>query len=113
MKLINYLLKLQISGKAVDENFNKLNCELKKQSENINCQETLVEKFNEKEEEIGTLKVTNINIENEIKLVKDQNEELRMHVERENNDLKNRNQLLETKLDSLGNQLVVEKTIIT
>ena len=68
--------------------------------------------FNEKEEEIDTLKVTNINIENEIKLMKDQNEELRKHVERENNDLKNKNQLLETKLDSLGNQLVVEKQLL-
>ena len=62
--------------------------------------------------EIGTLKVTNINIENEIKLMKYQNEELRIHVERENNDLKNINQLLETKLDSLGNQLVVEKQLL-
>ena len=105
-----------ISGKAVEENFNKLNCELKKQGEDINsvrnCQETFVEKFTEKEEEIGTLKVTNINIENEMKLMKDQNEELRIHVERENNDLKNKNQLLETKLDSLGNQLVVEKQLL-
>ena len=105
-----------ISGKAVEENFTKLNCELKKQREDINsvrnCQETFVEKFNEKEEEIGTLKVTNINIENEIKLMKDQNEELRIHVERENNDLKNKNQLLETKLDSLGKQLVVEKQLL-
>ena len=108
--------QVTISGKAVEENFNKLNCELKKQREDINsvrnCQETLVEKFNEKEEEIGTLKVTNINIENEMKLMKDQNEELRIHVERENNDLKNKNQLLETKLDSLGNQLVVEKQLL-
>ena len=108
--------RVTISGKAVEENFNKLNCELKKQREDINsmrnCKETLVEKFNEKEEEIGTLKVTNINIENEIKLMKDQNEELRIHVERENNDLKNRNQLLETQLDSLGNQLVVEKQLL-
>ena len=62
--------------------------------------------------EIGTLKVTNINIENEMKLMKDQNEELRIYVERENNDLKNRNQLLETKLDSLGKQLVVEKQLL-
>ena len=62
--------------------------------------------------EIGTLKVTNINIENEMKLMKDQNEELRIHVERENNDLKNKNQLLEAKLDSLGNQLVVEKQLL-
>ena len=38
--------------------------------------------------EIGTLKVTNINIENEMKLMKDQNEEFRIHGERENNDLK-------------------------
>ena len=108
--------RVTISGKAVEENFNKLNCELKKQREDINsmrnCKETLVEKFNEKEEEIGTLRVTNINIENEIKLMKDQNEELRIHVERENNDLKNRNQLLETQLDSLGNQLVVEKQLL-
>ena len=62
--------------------------------------------------EIGTLKVTNINIENEMKLMKDQNEELRIHVERENNVLKNKNQLLETKLDSLGKQLVVEKQLL-
>ena len=87
MKLINYPAQVTISGKAVEENFNKLNCELKKQREDINsmrnCPETLVEKFNEKEEEIDTLKVTNINIENEMKLMKDQNEELRIHVERE------------------------------
>ena len=62
--------------------------------------------------EIGTLKVMNINIENEMKLMKDQNEELRIHVERENNELKNKNQLLETKLDSLGKQLVVEKQLL-
>ena len=108
--------QVTISGKAVEENFNKLNCELKKQREDINsvrnCQETLVEKFNEKEGEIGTLKVTNINIENEMKLMKGQNEELRIHVEIENNDLKNKNQLLETKLDSLGKQLVVEKQLL-
>ena len=115
--MINKLsAQVTISGKAVEENFNKLNCELKKQREDINsvrnCQETLVEKFNGKEKEIGTSKVTNINIENEMKLMKDQNEELRIHVERENNDLKNTNQLLETKLDSLGNQLVVEKQLL-
>ena len=69
--------------------------------------------FNDKiNVEIGTLKVTNINIENEMKLMKDQNEELRIHLERENNDLKNKNQLLETQLDSLGNQLVVEKQLL-
>ena len=62
--------------------------------------------------EIGTLKVTNINIENEMKLMKDQNEELRIHVERENNELKNINQLLENKLDSLGKKLVVEKQLL-
>ena len=62
--------------------------------------------------EIGTLKVTNINIENEMKLMKDQNEELRIHGVRENNDLKNKNQVLETKLDSLGNQLAVEKQLL-
>ena len=108
--------QVTISGKAVEENFNKLNCELKKEREDINsmrnCQEALVEKFNEKEEEIDTLKVTNINIENEMKLTKDQNEELRIHVERENNDLKNKNQLLETKLDSFEKQLVVEKQLL-
>ena len=108
--------QVTISGKAVEENFNKLNCELKKQRDDVNsmrnCQETLVEKFNENEEEIGTLKVTNINIEIEMKLMKDQNEELRIHVQRENNELKHRNQLLENKLDSLGNQLVVEKRLL-
>ena len=104
--------QVTISGKAVEENFNKLNCELKKQREDINCQETLVEKFDVKEEEIDTLKVTNINIENEMKLMKDQNEELRKHVVRENNNLKHKNQLLETKLDSLGKKLVVEKQLL-
>ena len=136
MKSKNLTLKNQLSENQLDSFGNQLlhqtksledeqaqmkdmKCEaedVKKEREDINsvrnCQETLVEKFNEKEEEIGILKVTNINIENEMKLMKDQNEELRIHVERENNELKNKNQLLETKLDSLGNQLVVEKQLL-
>ena len=105
IKMENFVLKNELLEKKIDS-FEKQMLVSKKSLED----KTL---FNDNiNVEIGTLKVTNINIENEMKLMKDQNEELRIHVERENNDLKNKNQLLETKLDSLGNQLVVEKQLL-
>ena len=104
MKMENKALKNELLEKKIDS-FEKQMLVSKKSLED----KTL---FNDNiNVEIGTLKVTNINIENEMKLMKDQNEELRIHVETENNELKNKNQLLETKLDSLGNQLVVEKQL--
>ena len=105
IKMENLVLKNELLEKKIDS-FEKQMLLSKKSLED----KTL---FNDNiNVEIGTLKVTNISIENEMKLMKDLNEELRIHVERENNDLKNKNQLLETKLDSLGKQLVVEKQLL-
>ena len=105
IKMENLALKNELLEKKVDS-FEKQMLVSKKSFED----KTL---FNDNiNVEIGTLKVTNINIENEMELMKDQNDELRIHVERKNNDLKNINQLLEAKLDSLGNQLVVEKQLL-
>ena len=105
IKMENIALKNELLEKKIDS-FEKQMLVSKKSLED----KTL---FNDNiNVEIGTLKVTNVNIENEMKLMKDQNEELSIHVERENNDLKNKNQLLESKLDSLGNQLVVEKQLL-
>ena len=89
----------------------------------VRCEDSLLEKekdsaflkftlhelkksFNEKSEEVDLLKVKNINIENEMKLIKDQNQELKKHFEMKSENLTLKNQLLENKLDSFGNQLL-------
>ena len=66
----------------------------------------LKKSFNEKSEEVDLLKVKNINIENEMKLIKDQNQELKKHFEMKSEILTLKNQLLENQLDSFGNQLL-------
>ena len=112
IKMENIALKNELLEKKIDSFEKQMLVSKKSLEDKTLFNDNIVEKFDVKEEEIDTLKVTNINIENEMKLMKDQNEKLRKHVERENNDLKNKNQLLETKLDSLGNQLVVEKQLL-
>ena len=89
----------------------------------VRCEDSLLEKekdsaflkftlhelkksFNEKSEEVDLLKVKNINIENEMKLIKDQNQELKKHFEMKSENLTLKNQLLENQLDSFGNQLL-------
>ena len=89
----------------------------------VRCEDSLLEKekdstflkftlhelkksFNEKSEEVDLLKVKNINIENEMKLIKDQNQELKKHFEMKNEILTSKNQLLENQLDSFGKQLL-------
>ena len=89
----------------------------------VRCEDSLLEKekdsaflkftlnelkksFNEKSEEVDLLKVKNINIENEMKLIKDQNQELKKHFEMKSEILSLKNQLLENQLDSFGNQLL-------
>ena len=66
----------------------------------------LKKSFNEKSEEVDLLKVKNINIENEMKLIKDQNQELKKHFEMKSENLTLKNQLLENQLDSFGKQLL-------
>ena len=89
----------------------------------VRCEDSLLEKekdsaflkftlhelkksFNEKSEEVDLLKVKNINIENEMKLIKDQNQELKKHFEMKSENLTLKNQLLENQLDSFGKQLL-------
>ena len=89
----------------------------------VRCEDSLLEKekdsaflkftlhelkksFNEKSEEVDLLKVKNINIENEMKLIKDQNQELKKHFEMKSEILTLKNQLLENQLDSFGKQLL-------
>ena len=67
--------------------------------------------FNEKDEEVGVLKVKNRDIENEMKLLKDQNQNSIRCLEKEIEVLTLKNQLLENKVDLLGNQIVESKKL--
>ena len=92
------------------------------------CEDTIIEKekdvchlkcslhelkthFNEKDEEVDALKVKNRNIENEMKLLKDQNQNSITLLEKEIEVLTLKNQLLENKVDLLGNQIVESKKL--
>ena len=92
------------------------------------CEDTIIEKekdvcylkcslhelkthFNEKDEEVDALKVTNRDIENEMKLLKDQNQNSIRRLEKEIEVLTLKNQLLENKVDLLGNQIVESKKL--
>ena len=92
------------------------------------CEDTIIEKendvcylkcrvhelkthFNEKDEEVDALKVKNRDIENEMKLLKDQNQNSIRHLEKEIEVLSLKNQLLENKVDFLGNQIVESKKL--
>ena len=70
-----------------------------------NLQE-LKERLNGKEEEINLLRMKNIETEEEIHLVKERNQELKNHFEREIETLTYENQLLQTNTNSFENQLV-------
>ena len=87
------------------------------------CEDTIIEKekdvcylqccvhelktlFNEKDEEVDALKVKNRDIENEKKLMKDQNKNSIRRLEKEIEVLSLKNQLLENKVDLLGNQIL-------
>ena len=82
------------------------------------CEDTIIEKekdvcylkcrvhelekhFNEKDEEVDALKVKNRDIENEMKLMKDQNQNSIRHLEKDIEVLTLKNQLLENKVDFL------------
>ena len=67
--------------------------------------------FNEKDEEVDALKVKNRDIENEMKLLKDQNQNSIRRLEKEIEVLTLKNQLLENKVDFLGNQIVESKKL--
>ena len=71
----------------------------------------LKKRFNEKDEEVDALKVKNRDIENEMKLLKDQNQNSIRHLEKEIEVLTFKNQLLENKVDLLGNQIVESKKL--
>ena len=92
------------------------------------CEDTIIEKekdvcylkcsihelkthFNEKDEEVDALKVKNRDIENERKLLKDQNQNSIRRLEKEIEMLTLKNQLLENKVDLLGNQIVESKKL--
>ena len=92
------------------------------------CEDTIIEKekdvcylkcsvhelkthFNEKDEEVDALKVKNRDIENEMKLLKDQNQNSIRCLGKEIEVLTLKNQLLENKVDLLGNQIVESKKL--
>ena len=92
------------------------------------CEDTIIEKekdvcylkysvhelkihFNEKDEEVDALQVKNRDIENEMKLLKDQNQNSITLLEKEIEVLTLKNQLLENKVDLLGNQIVESKKL--
>ena len=92
------------------------------------CEDTIIEKekdvcylkcsvhelkthFNEKDEEVDALKVKNRDIENEMKLLKDQNENSIRRLEKDIEVLSLKNQLLENKVDLLGNQIGESKKL--
>ena len=92
------------------------------------CEDTIIEKekdvcylkcsvhelktrFNEKDEEVDALKVKNRDIENEMKLLKDQNQNSIRCLEKEIEVLTLKNKLLENKVDLLGNQIVESKKL--
>ena len=92
------------------------------------CEDTIIEKendvcylkcsvhelktlFNEKDEEFDALKVKNRDIENEMKLLKDQNQDSIRRLEKEIEVLTLKNQLLENKVDLFGNQIVESKKL--
>ena len=64
--------------------------------------------FNEKEEEVDLLKNNNSKIEEELKMLKEKNQDLKQYeIKMENLILKN--QLLENKVNSIENQMLVSK----
>ena len=71
----------------------------------------LITHFNEKDEEVDALKVKNRDIENEMKFLKDQNQNSIRHLGKEIELLTLKNQLLENKVDLLGNQIVESKKL--
>ena len=75
------------------------------------CVHELKTHFNEKDEEVDALKVKNRDIENEMELLKDQNQNSIRHLEKEIEVLSLKNQLLENKVDFLGNQIVESKKL--
>ena len=65
--------------------------------------------FNEKEEEVDLLKNKNSKIEEEMKMMKEKNQDLKQHFEIKMENLMLKNQLLENKVNSIENQLLVSK----
>ena len=68
----------------------------------------LKKSFNEKEEEVDLLKNKNSKIEEELKMVKENNQDLK-HYEIKMENLMLKNQLLEKNVNSIENQLLVSK----
>ena len=69
----------------------------------------LKKSFNEKEEELDLLKVTNVKIEKEMEMTKDKNQDLKHQFDIKMENLMLKNQLLENKVNSIENQLFVSK----
>ena len=65
--------------------------------------------FNEKEEEVDLLKNKNSKIEEELKMMKEKNEDLKRQFKINMENLMLKNQLLENKVKSIGNQMFVSK----
>ena len=78
----------------------------------LNCSlHELKKRFDEKDEEVDALKFKNRDIENEMKLLKDQNQNSIRCLAKEIEVLTLKNQLLENKVDLLGNQIVESKKL--
>ena len=69
----------------------------------------LKKSFNEKEEELDLLKVTNVKIEKEMEMTKEKNQDLKHQFEIKVENLMLKNQLLEKNVNSIENQLFVSK----
>ena len=65
--------------------------------------------FNEKEEELDLLKMTNVKIEKEMEMTKEKNQDLKHQFEIEMENLMLKNQLLGNKVISIENLLLVSK----
>ena len=66
---------------------------------------------NEKDDEVAALKISDLNIENEMKSMRTENQEAKIQLEREIDILKFKNQLLESKVSEDGNQLVESRKL--
>ena len=72
----------------------------------------LKKSFNEKEKDVELLKVKNINIEKEMKLMKDQSQETSKNFEKEVDMLTLKNLLFESRVDSLGKEILESKKLV-
>ena len=69
----------------------------------------LKKSFNEKEEEVYLLKIKNSKIEEELKMTKEKNQDLKHQFKINMENLMLKNELLENKVNSIENQMLVSK----